>query len=68
MLRPSKNAEKDDFDQRLECAAPKRWSKYTTYNISTHCKYSFFYLHNILLTDNTDHSLHLFPSFLQATR
>ena len=25
-----KNAEKDDFDQRLECAAPKRWSKYTT--------------------------------------
>ena len=26
----SKNAEKDDFDQRLECAAPKRWSKYTT--------------------------------------
>ena len=23
-------AEKDDFDQRLECAAPKRWSKYTT--------------------------------------
>ena len=22
--------EKDNFDQRLECAAPKRWSKYTT--------------------------------------
>ena len=26
----SKNAENDYFDQRLECAAPKRWSKYTT--------------------------------------
>ena len=25
-----KNAENDYFDQRLECAAPKRWSKYTT--------------------------------------
>ena len=26
----SKNAENDYFDQRLECAAPKRWLKYTT--------------------------------------
>ena len=26
----SKNAENDYFDQRLECAAPKCWSKYTT--------------------------------------
>ena len=25
-----KNAENDYFDWRLECAAPKRWSKYTT--------------------------------------
>ena len=25
-----KNAENDYFDQRLECAAPKRWSIYTT--------------------------------------
>ena len=24
-----KNAKKADFDQRLECAAPKHWSKYT---------------------------------------
>ena len=24
------NAENDYFDQRLECALPKRWSKYTT--------------------------------------
>ena len=23
-------AENDYFDQRLECEAPKRWSKYTT--------------------------------------
>ena len=27
----NKNAENDYFDQRLEWAAPKRWSKYTTY-------------------------------------
>ena len=26
----TKNAENDYFDQRLECAATKRWSKYTT--------------------------------------
>ena len=26
----TKYAENDYFDQRLECAAPKRWSKYTT--------------------------------------
>ena len=25
-----KNFENDFFDQRLECTAPKRWSKYTT--------------------------------------
>ena len=25
-----KSAENDYFDQRLGCAAPKRWSKYTT--------------------------------------
>ena len=25
------NAENDYFDQRLACAAPKCWSKYTTY-------------------------------------
>ena len=24
------SAENDYFDQRLECAAPKRWLKYTT--------------------------------------
>ena len=29
-LLSTKNAEKDYFDQRLECAVPKRWSKYTT--------------------------------------
>ena len=28
----SKNIENDYFEQRLECAAPKRWSKYTTAN------------------------------------
>ena len=28
-----KNAENDYFDQRLECAAPKRWSKYTTLSL-----------------------------------
>ena len=27
-----KNAENDYFDQCLECAAPKRWSKYTTHD------------------------------------
>ena len=26
----SKNAENDYFNQHLECAVPKRWSKYTT--------------------------------------
>ena len=26
----SKNAENDYFDQHLDCAAPKRWSKYTS--------------------------------------
>ena len=26
----TKNAENDYFDQRLACAAPKGWSKYTT--------------------------------------
>ena len=26
----TKNAENGHFDQQLECAAPKRWSKYTT--------------------------------------
>ena len=26
----TKNAENEDFDQRLGCAAPKPWSKYTT--------------------------------------
>ena len=25
-----KNVEKAEFDQRLECAAPKRWSKFIT--------------------------------------
>ena len=25
----AKNMKKADFDQRLECAAPKPWSKYT---------------------------------------
>ena len=30
----SLRAENDNFDQRLECAAPKRWSKYTTLNIN----------------------------------
>ena len=29
----SKNAENDYFGQRLECAAPKSWSKYTTHVI-----------------------------------
>ena len=24
------NVKNEDFDQPLECAAPKRWSKYTT--------------------------------------
>ena len=24
------NAEKEDFDQRMACEAPVRWSKYTT--------------------------------------
>ena len=24
------NIKKGDFDNQLECAAPKRWSKYTT--------------------------------------
>ena len=28
-----KNAKNDYFDQRLECAKPKRWSKYTTHVI-----------------------------------
>ena len=30
LLFNTKNAENDYFDQRLECAAPKCWSKYTT--------------------------------------
>ena len=30
LLFSTKNAENDYFDQSLECAAPKRWSKYTT--------------------------------------
>ena len=30
-LFSTKNAENDYFDQRLESAAPKRWSKYATY-------------------------------------
>ena len=30
----SKNAENEYFDQGLECAAPKRWSKYTTMNVN----------------------------------
>ena len=25
-----KNVKNEDFDQLLECAAPKHWSKYTT--------------------------------------
>ena len=29
-LFSTKNAENDSFYQRLECAAPKRWSTYTT--------------------------------------
>ena len=29
-LYSTKNAENDYFDQLLECAAPKRWWKYTT--------------------------------------
>ena len=29
-LFSTKNAENEDFDQRLGCAAPKRWLKYTT--------------------------------------
>ena len=28
----TKNVEKADFDQRLECEAPKCWSNYTTKN------------------------------------
>ena len=28
--KTSKNNENGHFDQRLECAAPKRWWKYTT--------------------------------------
>ena len=30
LLFAVKNAEYDSFNQRLECAALKRWSKYTT--------------------------------------
>ena len=30
-----KNAENDYFGQRLECAVPKRWSKYTTSNVTS---------------------------------
>ena len=29
-LKDCNRGSKYDFDQRLECAAPKRWSKYTT--------------------------------------
>ena len=29
-MKTSKNTEKGDFDQRLECALPKPWLKYTT--------------------------------------
>ena len=32
-LSSTKNAENKDFDQRLECTAPKRWLKYTTHEI-----------------------------------
>ena len=35
-----KNAENDYFDWRLECAAPKRWSKYTTIK---HSQYQFLF-------------------------
>ena len=30
LQKHAKNMEIGDFDQRLECAAPKHWSKYTT--------------------------------------
>ena len=33
-LFSTKNAENEDFDQHLGCAAPKRWSKYTTDQIA----------------------------------
>ena len=32
--KKSKNAENDYFDQRLECPAPKGWSKCTTETIN----------------------------------
>ena len=34
-LFSTKNAENDSFDQRLGCAAPKHWSKYTTKSCGT---------------------------------
>ena len=34
-LFSTKNAENDYFNQHLECAVPKRWSKYTTSHPTT---------------------------------
>ena len=49
-----KNAENDYFDQGLECAAPKRWSKYTTvcslYICSRMCLFSLFPCLYVLLS------------------
>ena len=46
-----KNVEKTDFNQRLECTAPKCWSKYTTLVV-----YKFFSHPNKIST-------HIFHSF-----
>ena len=35
-----KNVENEDFDQHLECAAPKRCSKYTTHDESNNMAYA----------------------------
>ena len=46
-----RNAENDYFDQRLGCAAPKRWSKYTTHIDHNKCMIvTFFYVEKGLPT------------------
>ena len=51
-----KKAENDYFDQRLGCAAPKRWLKYST---SLSWNQFVFYLDDTLLTNDTRWQLHI---------
>ena len=62
----TKNAENDYFDQHLECAAPKRWLKYTTSgcfsclpycyaeNFCSHILIAKYYRQNLRLDSNIE--------------